>query len=63
MDKGEPISCEISLGKISIGFSADNMKKTGLYEDVYDFSVDYKPIAVDGILDILKYLMDKKNIK
>ena len=39
------------------------MKKTGLYETAYDFSVDYKPIAVDDILDIHKYLMEKNNIK
>ena len=31
--------------------------------DVYDFSVDYKAIAVDDILDIHKYLMKKHNIK
>ena len=42
-------------------FSVDNMKKTGFYEYVYDFSVDYDAIAVDDILDIHKYLM-KKNV-
>ena len=35
----------------------DNMKKTGLNGYVHDFSVDYDAIAVDGILDIHKYLM------
>ena len=30
---------------------------------VYDFSVDYDAIAVDDILDIHKYLMEKNNIK
>ena len=41
------------------------MKKTGLNGYVYDFSVDYDEIAVDDILDINKYLMEKKqyNIK
>ena len=41
------------------------MKKTGLNRYVYDFSVDYDAIAVDDILDIYKYLMEKKwnNIK
>ena len=35
------------------------MKKTGLNGYVYDFSVNYDAIAVDDILDILKYLMKK----
>ena len=30
-----------SLGNVSKHFSANNMKKAGLYEYVYDFSVDY----------------------
>ena len=34
-------------------------KKTGLYGDVYDFSVDYDAIAVDDILEIHKYLIKK----
>ena len=29
-----------------------NMKKTGLYEYVYDFNVDYDAIVVDDIQDI-----------
>ena len=37
------------------------MKKTGLNEYVYNFSVDYNVIAVDDILDIQKYLMKKNN--
>ena len=44
-------------------FSADNMKKTGLNGYVYDFSVDYDAMAVDDILGIHKYLMEKNNIK
>ena len=39
------------------------MKKTGLYELEYDFSVDYDSIGVDEILDICKYLIEKHNIK
>ena len=42
--------------------SAGNMKKTGLYGYVYNFSVYYDSIDVDDILDIHNYLM-KKNIK
>ena len=38
------------------------MKKTGFYGYVYDFSVDYKAISVDDILDIQKYLMKKDGI-
>ena len=47
---------------VSKVFSLDNMKKTGLYEYAYDFSVDYDAIAVADILDIHKYLI-KKNGK
>ena len=43
-------------------FSVDNMKKTGLNGYVYDFSVFYDAIAVDDILDIHKYLMEKNGI-
>ena len=35
------------------------MKKTGLNGHIYDFSVDYDPIAIDDIIDIHKYLMEK----
>ena len=38
------------------------MKKTGLNEYVYDFSVDYDAIAVDGMLDIHNYLIKKNGI-
>ena len=33
------------------------MRKTEFNGHVYDFSVDYNAIDVDGILDIYKYLM------
>ena len=38
------------------------MKKTGLNRYFYDFSVDYEAIAVDDILDIHNYLMEKNDI-
>ena len=38
------------------------MEKTRFNGYVYDFSVDYDAIAVDGILDIHKYLMKKNDI-
>ena len=44
-------------------FSVDNMKKTGFYGYVCDFSFDYDAIAVDDILDIRKYLNEENNIK
>ena len=39
------------------------MKKTVLNEYLHDFSVDYGAIAVDDILDVHKYLMEKNNIE
>ena len=53
----------LCLGNISKDFSVDDMKKIGLKGYVYDFSVNYDAIAVDGILDIHKYLMEKNNLK
>ena len=52
----------ICLGNISKEWSVDNMKRTAFTGYVYDFSVDYDPIAVDDIKDIHKYLMRKNNI-
>ena len=37
-------------------------KKTGLYGSVFDLSVDYNAIAVNDILDIHKYGMEKNEI-
>ena len=53
----------LCLGNISKYFSVDNMKKkTELNGYAYDFSIDYDAIAVDDILDIHKYLMEKNGI-
>ena len=52
----------LCLGNISKDFSVDNMKKTGFYRYVYEFSVDYDFVAADDILDIHKYLMKKNNL-
>ena len=38
------------------------MKKTGLNGYVYDFSADYDATAVDDVLEIHKYLMEKNGI-
>ena len=58
----EIVATPLFLANISKDFSVDNMKKTGLNGYVYDFSVDYDAIAVDNILDIHKYLMEKNGI-
>ena len=52
----------LCLGNISKDFSVYNIKKRGLNGYVYDFSVDFDAIAVDDILDIHKYLMEKNGI-
>ena len=52
----------ICLGNILKDWLVDNMKKTEFTGYVYDFSVDYYPIAVDNIKDMHKYLMEKNNI-
>ena len=52
----------ICRGNISTDWSVDNMNGTGFAGYVYDFSVDYDPIAVDDIKDIHKYLTKKNNI-
>ena len=56
----ETVAAPLCLGIISKDWSADNMKKTGFNGYVYDFSADYDAIAVDDIVDIHKYLIEKK---
>ena len=51
------------LGNVSGDFSANNMTKAGLNENVYDFSVDYNVIDTSNIIDIHKYLMKKTSYK
>ena len=58
----EIVATPLCLWKISKDWSVDNMKKTGLNRYFYDFSVDYEAIAVDDILDIHNYLMEKNDI-
>ena len=59
----EVVASSLCLGNISKDFSVDNMKKkTGLNRYVYNFSVDYDAIAVDDILDLCKYFMEKNGI-
>ena len=47
---------QLCLGNISKDFSASGWEDTGLYGNVYDFSVDYSAITNDKILDIHNYL-------
>ena len=51
----EIVATPLCLGNIPKDWSVDNMKKTGLNNYVYGFSVDYDAIAVDDILDIHNY--------
>ena len=53
----------LSLGNDLKDFSFDNMKRTGLYGYVYDFSVDYDSSDANDITDIHKYLIKKYGIK
>ena len=52
----------LCLRNVSKDFSASNLKKTGFNGYIYEFSVDYDTIAIDGILNIHKYLMKKNDI-
>ena len=58
----EIVASPLCLGNISKEWSADNMKKTGFNEYVYDFSIDYDATDVDHIVDIHKCLMKKNSI-
>ena len=58
----EIVASPLCLGNISKDWSTDNMKRTGFTGYVYDFSVDYDPIANDDIKDIHKYLLEKNKI-
>ena len=57
----EILASPLCLGNISKDFSVDNMKRTEFTGYVYDFSVDYDPIANDDVKDIHRYLMEKTN--
>ena len=58
----EIVPCPLCLGNISKDLSPRNTTHTGLYGYIYDFSVDYRSIANDKILDIHNYLMKRNNI-
>ena len=50
------------LGGLSKDYDRDSRKNTGLYGNVYDFSVDYSAISNVKMLDIHAYLMKKNGI-
>ena len=57
------ISERFRLGNLSSEWTTSESEKTGLYGNIYDFIVDYKPIVgVDPFYDMHKYLMTKHNI-
>ena len=47
--------CPLCFGNISGDFSSNNIKKTGLNGNLYDFSVDLNVIDISNIIDIHKY--------
>ena len=52
------INEKLCLGNLSSEWTRSESEKTGLYGNIYDFIVDYKPIVgVDPIYDMDKYLM------
>ena len=61
--KKQNVVGKLSLGKISADFNQADRKSTGLYEYIYDFSIDYNAILNDKIHDIHRYLMEKDNTK
>ena len=58
------INEKLCLGNLSSEWTKSESEKTGLYGNIYDFVVDYKPIVGgDPIYDMHKYLMTKHSIK
>ena len=58
----ELIKYPMCLGGISKDYKRFSRKDTGLYGNVYHFSVDYNAITNDKKVDIHNYLMKKKNV-
>ena len=59
----EVIKENLCLGNLSSDWTRDESTKTSLYENIYDFVVDYKAIVgTTTIYDKNKYLMSKHNI-
>ena len=58
----ELIKYPMCLGGLSKDYNKNSRKDTGLYENVYDFSISYSVATNYEMLDIHKYLMKKNNI-
>ena len=58
----EIVATPLCQGSISKDWTVDNMTKKGSNGYVYDFSIDYDAIAVDGTLDIHNHFMKKNNM-
>ena len=57
------INEKLCLGNLSSEWTTDESEKTGVYENIYDFVVDYKAInGVKPIYDMHRYLMTKHGI-
>ena len=57
------ISEKLCLGNLSDQWTTSGSEKTGSYENIYDFVVDFKQVvSVKAINDMHRYLMVKHNI-
>ena len=52
----------IAIGNTSTEFSTKHADRTGLYGEIYDFTVDYEAAEIPKIYDIHRYLMKKHDI-
>ena len=52
----------LCLGNISDDWTAANAQKTGLWDEIYDFAVDYTSTNIGDIYNVHRYLMKKHNI-
>ena len=58
------INEKLCLGNLSSEWTTSESEKTGVYGNIYDFVVDYKPtVGVDPIHDMHRYLMTKYHIR
>ena len=61
-ENSELIKYPLCLRDLSKDYNKNSHKDTGLYGNVYDFSVDYSAITNDKIVDIHNYLRKKNNV-
>ena len=52
----------LCLGNISDDWTAANAQKTGFWDQIYDFAVDYTSANISDIYNIHRHLMKKHNI-